>query len=258
MTGRIKISGVEFQPAAVPGRLAEAILSDPTILRGIWRDVYRWDARGGTGQVLVPVKPDNAVPLGNALAFFIPKATPTGILGKNEAASQRMAERFMSLVEAQGPGEVVRALGEILRQPQKVLPLAEFAPLNPIASYVVRMHVSYAIVQLRHAGEDLSAYLCLPSRVSFHHEVEAIPDEAAYHAAIAADRGLRAVSVSFVVPAKSAANADLRKLALRKRIEEYRAMIAAPGHLGSAAAGAQLDSVRDRLALAEEEWDALA
>lgn len=258
MTGRINIGGVAFQPAAVPGRLADAILSDPTILRGIWRDVYRWDARGGTGQVLVPVKPDKAVPLGNALAFFIPRATPTGILGKDEAASQQMAERFVSLIGAQRPGDVVRALGKIVHQPQKVLPLADFAALNPIVSYVVRMHVSYAIVQLRHAGDAPLAYLCLPSRVSFHHEVEAIPDEAAYHAAIAADRGLRAVSVSFVVPSRSAANADLRKLALGKRIEEFRAMIDAPGHLGSAAAGAQLDSLRDRLALAEEEWDALA
>jgi hypothetical protein len=257
MTGRFTINGIDFQAAAVPGRTAEAVLSDPVVAQGVWRDVYRWDARTQTGRVLVPVTKSGATPLPNAITFYIPKVTADGVVIKNTAASGRMAERFLRLIDASSVTDVAKAVTGLVQQPQKVLPLEDFEQLNPVVSYVVRMHLGLVVVQLRHVAEDLSAYLALPSRVSFHHEIEAIIDPEGYAALVAADRGIKSLVVSMAVPSRSAANTGLRRLALRHRIEELRTGIDAALPIRDAEAGRRIDHLRDRLGEAEEEWEAL-
>ncbi len=258
MTGHLTIGGIEFEVLPVPGKFVEAILTDSLIFRGVWRDVYAWDAARQVGKTLVPVTTAGATPLPNGIVFYVPRVLPGGQIALNEAASTRMADRMLALVDASSITELTRALTEVVQQPQKKLPLEVFAVLNKVASYRLRMHLSFAVVQIRHRAEDLSAYICLPSRVAFHPEIVTLVDEEGYQELVAEDRSIRHLSAEFAVPSKSATNAALRRVALRRRIEELRDAIASASPIRDAEAGMAMDRLRDALTRADEEWEALA
>ncbi len=258
MSRSITINDVSFDVAAVPGRMVDAVLSDPSALQGIWRDVYRWDPRKQVGTTLVQTTKTGAIPLLNGLTCFVPRVGAGGQIVRNEQASARMSERLTALVDAPTTTAILNSLGEIIQKPQKTLPLSLWAALNPVAGYVLRQHLSYCVLQLRHPAEDLTAYLCLPSRVRYHHEIETIPDEASYQAVLAQEPDLRHRAATFVVPSRSASNASLRKVALRKRIEEIRTSIDTFPPLNDAQEGRRLDGLRDAMALLEEEWEVVS
>lgn len=258
MSGHLSIGGIEFEILPVPGKFVEAILSDSLMLRGIWRDVYAWDAARQVGKTLVPVTTSGATPLPNGIVFYVPRVLPSGQIALNEAASTRMADRMLALVDSGSITDLTRAVTEVVQQPQKKLPLDAFEMLNKVVSYKLRMHLSFAVVQLRHRAEDLSAYLCLPSRVAFHAEITSVFDDEGYQRLIAQDRSIRHLSAEFAVPSKSAANRGIRRVALRRRIEELRDAIANSGPIRDAEAGMAMDRLRDDLNRADEEWEALA
>ncbi len=224
---KITLGKIEFTVAPVASGLREALLGDPIMAQGVWRDVYRWDAAAQTGQVLVPASgKDAAVPLGNGLSFFVPRVGANGVVTKNDGASARMAARFLDAVGAKQILDVMTAINRLVNLPYKSLPLASFAPVNAAASYLVRMHVDYGIVQLRDAGRNLTAYLFLPGQVAFHHEITAITDAATYEALIADTPALAQPQPAFVVPPRTEANLAVRRIALGRRLEDMRPVIA--------------------------------
>ena len=69
---QIKLNDIVFDVAPVPTNLRMALLADPVIAQGVWRDVYHWDAVTQTGKVLVTTTPSGTAPLGNGITFFVP------------------------------------------------------------------------------------------------------------------------------------------------------------------------------------------
>ena len=253
---KIKLGKVEFEVGAVAGQLREALLSDPVIAQGVWRDVYRWDATAKAGKILVPTSEDGGVPLGNGLNFFVPRVSANGMVVKSDTASTKMAKRFLEAVGARQIVDVIKGLNTIINLPQKTLPLASFSPLNPSVSYLMRMHVDYAVVQLRDAGRNLTAYIYVPGQVAFHHEIAEIVDHDAYEALIAATPAMAQPQPAFVVPPRSKANQTMRMIALSKRIEEMQPAVA---KLSKDAPVTQADDhLRRTFARAVAEWRAIA
>jgi hypothetical protein len=175
----------------------------------------------------------NAVPLPNGMVFFVPKAGTNPVV-KSESASRNMSKRVLGGVNAGSVTDILRALHGILHMPQKILPLDLFAPLNPAATYVLKMHTEFNVVELKNDGRNMSFYVIIPGQVAFHHEISA-KDDAGY-AALELDAAK--MQPTFLIPAHSQANQAIRALALAKRVEELRnalASKAAAGDRGSAA-----------------------
>jgi hypothetical protein len=250
---RISINRIDFEVAAVPAQTRMAVLSDPFLAQAIWRDVYRWDAAAGTGEVIARVAPNGAVPLPNGIAFFVPRVTATGQVAKAEGPSRKMAERFLQATGAKSIGDLLAALNRILHLPQKTIPLAPFAPLNPYLSYTLRMETEYAVVRLAHAGRNLSAFVLIPGQVGFRAIPGEVRDPAGWEAALAATPALAAIRPGFIVPPQTEANAGMRRLALARRMEELQAEVAAGG--GNAAA---TPGQRGTAARLMAEWRLLA
>ncbi len=258
MTGHITINGIDFTTGPVPWRMAQAVTSTPIMQQVTQREVFRWDAAAQTPSVGPMVSPNLSARLVNGLVFYVPRSQPGAAVAMNEPASQRMAERFLGLVDAQSAAEVNNALSDMVGRPSKTLPVALFTPLNAAASYRLHMRTEYSVVQLRHAGEDLTAYFCMPTRIAIRGEIGPVVDQAAFDEAIARNPALKSMTADTIVPAKTPQNIALRRVALQQRIAELRAELAAapvPAGLGAVVA----DEVsRQALARAEQEWDALA
>ena len=226
---KININKIEFEIEAVPAALRGLILSDPIIAQGIWRDVWSWDAPSQKGTALTRLTADRAAPLGNGIAFLVTRVWPDGTVRRADAPSKKMAERMMKVTGAKTMTDLMAALNRVIHLPQKTLPLEAFQPLNIVASYKVKMYVDYAVVTLNNPARNLQCYLLIPSQVAFHHEVTAIPDQAAYDAALAANPALSAIQPAFIVPPKTKANLGLRMMACAKAVEELQAEMRAAG-----------------------------
>ena len=225
---KLKLGQVEFDVAAVRGRVREVILADPIIAQVIWRDVYKWDHAGGTGEVLVQTAESGAVPLPNGMVFHVAKAGSGGTV-KSESGTKNMAARVLKGVGASSVTDILRALHGILHMPQKVLPLEVFAPLNGAASYLIRMHTEFNVVELRAPDRNMGFYLVIPGQVAFHHEITA-KDDAGYDAL---DLDPAKMQPHFLIPAHSKPNQLIRGLALSKRVEELREALATKASAGS-------------------------
>jgi len=249
---KIKINAVEFDIEPVPAVMRQAILSDPILSRGVWREVWQWDAVAQQGKPLAAMTDKRAVPLGNGIAFFVPRIGAQGEMMKSEAPSKKMAERVMKATGAKTLLDLMNALNRIINLPQKELPLGSFAPLNPVASFKIGMYVDYNVVQMANAARNLSAYLLIPGQVAFQHHVTAIPDQVAYDAVLAATPGLATLQPAFVVPPRTKANLGLRSLAVGRALADLQDEIRAAG--GPEAAS---DAQKRRAAQLATEWRVL-
>lgn len=223
---KIKLNKIEFDVTGVPGDLRQVLLSDPVIRQGVWREVWRWDHAAQAGSHTARLTENKAVPLPNGLSFFVPRAGQEGRLTPNEGPTKLMAKRFVEAVGAKNTAEILGALQRILGIAQRVIPHSQFAPLNPVASYAIRMHTEFNVLQLREAGRNLTAYLFIPGQVGFMADVTDKPDIGAYDKVMADNPKLVAPQPAFVVPAQSKANQNARMIALAKRIEELQPQIA--------------------------------
>ncbi|SLN58535.1 hypothetical protein [Roseisalinus antarcticus] len=240
-----RLGAATFEVQPVAAQTAEAVLRDDVIKQGIWRRVWSWN--GETGTFRVASTAEGAVPLPNALVFFVPSVQPGGAVGRDPAASARMAKRFLSQTGAGDMTTLLRGVSKILHIPQKTLPLDDFAPLRPVVAFDINQHTDFAVLLLRDAARDLSGYLCLPSRVSYHHEITRVLDAEGLEALLAARPELRAPQPSFVVPARSDANRHLRRMALtQKEGELAEALAALPTGTGGDVARGNLEARRDR------------
>lgn len=242
---KIKLNGIEMEVGPVPAALRTALLADPVIAQGVWRDVYSWDHTTGTGETLAATTQSGAVPLPNGLTFFVARVGSEDAVVKNEAASVRMGQRFLQTVKARSVTDVLRSITSIVQQPQKTLPLKEFSPLNPVASYRIRMHVEFGVVQLRDASRNLTGYLFLPGQVAFHHEVTAKSE--------AELPTLEVPQPAYIVPTGADANQMIRRIATAQRLQEMQAEIKAlPGGVDDASPHLRLTFAR-----AVAEWKLL-
>lgn len=251
MAVKLTIGGIDFEAVSVPLQTAEHVLADPTVARALWRDVWRWDAAVQEGKALDRFMQEGAAPLPNAVVFHVARSAPNGAVIRDEKASKRMGERVL---EETGAGDMTglnRGISKVTRMPRKVLPLERFAPLNPAASYKLRMQTGFDVVLLKAAEERLAFHLCLPGRVTFHHEITEIRDQAAFEEVLAEQPEMRNLQVTTPVPAGSKANAGLRGLALRQRLGDLRTRRQRlPDDAGGAVAAENLDR---RIAATEEE-----
>ena len=224
---KIKLGEVDFGVVAVKNRIREAVLADPIINQVVWRDVYKWDHAAGKGETLVQLAQSGAVPLPNGMVFFVAKPGG-GVAIKSESASRNMSARVLKAVGAASVTDILRALHNILHMPQKVLPLDVFAPLNGAASYVIRMHTEFNVVELQNSSRNLALHLIVPGQVAFHHEVTA-KEDAAYEAL---ELDATKMQPHFLIPAHSKANQAIRALALAKRVEELQSGLASKAAAG--------------------------
>ncbi|EAR49987.1 hypothetical protein OG2516_12066 [Oceanicola granulosus HTCC2516] len=253
MAGRMRIGAVEFEVLPVPGATAEAVMRDEILRRGMSQKVWTWD--GAQGRYLIQATQNGAVPLPNGLVFFVPRVAPTGAVGRNDAASARLASRFVSEIGADDITGVLATVTQVVGFPHKTLPLDVFAPLQDVCSYVIHQEIDYALALLRNREDDLSGYLCLPNRVSYHHEVTEVRDQVALDGLLADSPRLRRMEPRFLVPAKIPANREIRKMALSQRIRDTRDALAnLPDGPGGAVAR---DNLERKLRQSRTEWDAL-
>ncbi|EYD73086.1 hypothetical protein [Limimaricola hongkongensis] len=216
---KIKLNGIEFEVTAVEGALREAILTDPVIVKAVWRDVYTWDAAAQEGKPTGPMTQTGAVPLANGISFYVAKGDTHA---KNESASKTSGERFLKALDVRSSLDVLKAMARLLGMPQKTLP-KEFDPLKPVASFTLKMHVEHSVLRLRNASRNLQAYVLVPGQVGFHHEITAISDQPGYDALIAEKPELKTLTPMFLVPARSKANREMRATALMAQTRELAA-----------------------------------
>jgi hypothetical protein len=209
---KITINKIDFEVSPVSPALREILLADKIIAQGVWRDVWAWDAVAGTGRMLTASVDEKAVPLGNGILFHVPKVGQEN--ARADGPSAKMAEKLLKATGAKSMQDLMVAMNRILHLPQKTVPFEAFAPLNPVASYKIRMHVDFTALQLTNASRALTCFIMVPGACAFHHEVTAIPDQAAYDALLAEQPQLSAIQPAFVVPPRSRANLGLRTLAI--------------------------------------------
>lgn len=216
---KIKLNGIEFDVTAVEGGLRDAILTDPVVVKAVWRDVYTWDAAAQEGKPTGPMTQTGAIPLANGISFYVPKGDA---YQKNESASRTSGERFLKALEVRSSIDVLKALARLLGMPQKTMP-KEFDPLKPVASFTLKMHVEHSVLRLRNASRNLQAYVLVPGQIGFHHEVTSIADQPGYDALIAEQPKLKSLTPMFLVPARSKANREMRATALMAQTKELAA-----------------------------------
>ena len=250
---QIKLNDIVFEVTPVITPLRQALLADPVMAQGVWRDVYQWDAATKTGKVLTSTTAAGTVSLGNGVTFFVPK-TGADAPVKSESGSKRMAERFLEALKAKTIVDIVRAFNSIVNMAQKSLPLTNYAALNPVASYTIKMHVDFAVVALRNSSRNLTAYAFVPGQVAFHHEIGAIVDEAGY-AALPAPT-MAQIMPAFIIPPQNKANHAIRRMALAQRLQDMQPAMAAL--LKEGPQDPATDGLRRGYARLAAEWKALA
>lgn len=250
---QIKLNDIVFEVTPVISPLRQALLTDPVMTQGVWRDVYQWDAVTQTGKVLVNTTAAGTVPLGNGVTFFVPKAG-SDMPVKSESGSKRMAERFLAALKAKSIVDVVRAFNSIVSMAQKSLPLTNYAALNPVASYTIKMHVDFAAVALRNASRNLTAYGMIPGQVAFHHEISAVVDQAGYDGLPVPT--LAQIMPAFIIPPQNKANHAIRRMALAQRLQDLQPAMAALPKEGPQ--DPATEGLRRGYARLAAEWKALA
>lgn len=224
---QVKLGEVEFGVNAVKNRIREAVLGDPIINQVVWRDVYKWDHVAGQGETLVQMAQSGAVPLPNGMVFFVPKSG-SGPAIKSESASANMSKRVLKGVGAASVTDILRGLHGILHMPQKILPLEVFEPLNAAASYLLKMHTVFNVVELSNPEKNMAFHVIVPGQVSFYHEITA-KDDAGF-AALELDAAK--MQPTFLIPPHSKPNQAIRALALSKRVEELQSALATKAAAG--------------------------
>ena len=249
---KLNINRIGFEIEPVPETLRPSLFSDDVLRRGTWRDVYDWDAKAGEGRVSARTVGQDGVALGNALTFFLPRATPEGTIVNNEGPARKMRERFLEAAGARDLDTLLRVLSRVVPLPRVPVPLGVFRPLNAVASYRLRMFTDFSVVRLREPGRNLAAYLFVPGQVAFHHEITEVIDPAGHDAALKAR--MAEVKPHFILPAGSQAAHGIRLMAIANRIEKLRPAIEAGRENG----GTPPEALAMDFARLVREWKALS
>jgi hypothetical protein len=250
---RITLNKIDFEISPVPGQLRAAVLTDRILQTGIDRDVWQWDSSAKKGSHLTHINQQGAIPMPNALTFFVAKAAPNGSIVNNEKLAAKMGQRFLEAVGAKSPLDVLRAMTKFLPIAQIGSPAPAFAALKPVASFKVRAQTEFAVVELREAGRNLTAYLFLPAIVTFYHEITAITDRDGYDALLKDKPDLASNQISVILPPGTQPMREIRKAATAMRISEARPIVEKAKSSGDRPDDATLRI----LARLGREWDLL-
>lgn len=252
---KIRLNKLEFDVTPVPSDQRAAMLSDPVIMQGVWRNIWQWDHVAQEGKPLSQLTPQRGAPLPNGISFFVPRKDANGAITQADGPSRKMSEKFLNAVGAKSVTDMLQALQNILMVGQQPVPFDTFSPLNPVASYVIRMYTEFNVVQLREPGRNLSATVFVPGAVAFHHVTTAKAEDGAYEALIEGNPALANAQPAFIVAAQSKANQNLRMIALARRIEEMRPLVVAATEGGKTIEDPVL---RGAFARTVAEWKAIA
>lgn len=240
---QITLNKIAFDVTPVDAPLRLALLADPGIARATTRDVWAWDKDAAKGRFLAPVTAERGVALPPGLSVFVPR--PGAAAERADGPTAKMAERLVQAVGAQSLTAITQALARVVGIPQRRLPFDAFAPLNPLASYRVRLHTDYAVLALANAARNLAAYAFVPSLVVFTHVAEDAPEDAPKPGSI---------RPGFVLPPANQAALTMRRMATARRVAELQADLGdlKPGDLPPG------DPRRDVVARLGAEWKVLA
>jgi len=212
---QITLNKIPFDVAPVAGPLREALLADPSIERGLAREVWAWDRAEGKGRYLVPVTPERGLPLPTGLLAFVPRPGANGgAPRKADGPTARMAERLLATVGATSFPQLMQAIARVTGIPQKTLPLEAFAILNPLASYRVVMETAFSVLSLSNPARNLVAYVFVPGLVAFSHAMDEAPEGAPAPGSI---------RPGFVIPPGNQAALAMRRMAVARRLTELQA-----------------------------------
>ena len=189
------------------------------------RDIWEWNNEDRAGRPLTRLMDKNTVPLGNAITFFVPRASAGAVVLNNHKLAKKMHERFVEACGAKTIMDVLKAVARIVPLPRVTAPLAMFEPLQAVTSYRVRMATDFSVVRLKDASRNLVAYLFLPGQVAFRHQPIGDESAAALTALYDREPKLRTLEPSVVLPPGSEAAAGLRRLAVAQRLRELQPAI---------------------------------
>jgi hypothetical protein len=252
---KIRLNKLEFDVTPVSSAERAAMLADPIIVQGVWRQLWQWDHVAQEGKPLSQLTPQKGAPLPNGISFFVPRKDASGAITQAEGPSKKMSEKFMKAVGAKSVSDLLQALQNILMVSQQHIPFDTFAPLNPVASYVIRMYTEFNVVQLRETSRNLSATVFVPGAVAFHHQVTAKVEDGSFEALMASKPELENVQPGYIIRPQSKANQNLRMIALARRIQEMEPLVRSATEGGKAIEDPVL---RGAFGRAITEWKAIA
>ena len=221
---KIKLNKIEFDILAVPAATRAAVLAEPQVQSGLRRSVWKWDKDEGKGENLTPVTKAGGIPIPNGITFFVPKTEANGAVKRNDGPSQRMGERFLEAIGNKKVPDLLRALAQVSPMPQKKLPREAFAALEKEMSFVAVAETDFAVVQLKAADRNLSAYFLLPAIVAFRPAV-AEENREAFRGFMEANPDFVPRLPAYVLPPATEAGRNIRRLALSQRVNETKAAL---------------------------------
>ncbi|SHJ02499.1 hypothetical protein SAMN05444417_2561 [Wenxinia saemankumensis] len=246
---RLTINKIDFEIESVPADIRRAVEADPIVRQGLRREIFAWDREAGKGRMIARTVKDGAIPLGNALTFFVPRVGSDGTVSNNDKLAQKNAERFLAAVGARDVLGVLRPLARVLPLPRVGLPRERFRPFDKAVNYTVVMETEFATVRLREASRNLTAYLFVPAQVFFRAEV-AEEERPALQKLMEEKPSISNRRFGTILPEANAANRDIRRLATAQRIRDLQPAVTAAREAGTPPEPA----VADAFGRAVREW----
>ncbi|NDU99623.1 hypothetical protein [Pseudoroseicyclus tamaricis] len=222
---KIKLNKIDFDIAAVPGKLRTAILQDESAAPALASAVWEWNAETGESTTAQGIE-KGRMRLPNGLIFFVPKNAEGPRPERNDGATKKMGERFVSAVGAKSLGDVAAALNRVLGTGEVKIPEETYAPLKAGATFRIIAHLDFAVLQMRAGDRNLAAHILLPGQVVFRPLIVNVTDQAAHDAVLEEHPGLDKKIQAAVLPPRSKAAMDMRQLALGSRFKEAQTFAA--------------------------------
>ena len=178
--------------------------------------VYLWLCKPpGRGQFAPPATTKGKVPLRPIVVFAERDAKGFAMDPKATRAMQR---RYLAKTSATTLSDLTTAVNRKLRVPMIDIPVATWAWMNPLVSYVVALSIDFTVMRLSAAKPDLKFYIMMPHRARFTAEVldYCKPEEMAEREA---SGGNPDEEVEVIYEGGSRYNTDWRRAGLRFDIE---------------------------------------
>ncbi|MGZ9809008.1 hypothetical protein ACXN5S_00910 [Pseudoroseicyclus sp. H15] len=215
---KIKLNKIDFDITAVPGRMRTAVLQDESAAPALASPVWEWNAETKEATTAPGIKDTMRMP--NGLIFFVPKSTEADRPERNDGATKKMSERFVTAVGAKSLGDVASALNRVLGVAEVKLPLGVYEPLKAGCTFRLIAHIDFAVLQMRAGDRNLAANVLLPGQIVFRPLIVKVTDQEAHDAVLEANPGLEKKLQAAVLPPRTKAALDMRRLALTTRFKE--------------------------------------
>ncbi len=222
---QVQLGGVNFDVDDATSISTYALLDYRTVAEVRTQQVYFWVCPNGPGRKLVRMTAANEATLHNILHFH-ERAPGTILDQRNKGLSTRMQRAMLRETSATKINNLMSDLQRRFGLPKMAVPIAKFAWLNPVVTYMIVMDIDYlcyeaeATINKPDPTPDvtLRCYILLPHKVRFTYEVIDYCNAGEYERLIGLPAHDEEQEEAFLVKPLNRRNKDLRSQTLRRRI----------------------------------------